>query len=277
MKNVVLLLATVATFALLPSCQKNYSGEVGTIKLDTDAELFITNAKINDAAQQAAINNFVIQLKKDSLWNKFGAIYPMVGGTTFSTKWNLKDPRDLDAAYRITWNGSPDFKTTGVTCLTVKDWGDTHFNDQSLMFNNSSLSFYSGTQNQIAGYDMGCSNQIVPFNMLAIYEDMSADIVNTWFDAYDIVSHQPAITVGLFANSSYGGKVVRYDNGIKAVEVGVPQDQHTGKNITIGQVTDDGRLGLKECRLAAIGEGLSDETALKFYSAVKNFEASLSR
>lgn len=277
MKNVVLLFAMVATFAILSSCQKTYSDQVDNIKLDADAELFITNAKINDAVEQAAINNLVIQLKKDSLWSKFKAIYPMVGGTSFSTKWNLKDPRDLDVAYRITWNGAPVVKNTGVTCLTVNDWGDTHLNDTSLSYINSSMSFYSGTQNQVAGYDMGCSNYIVPFNILAIYEDFSADIVNTWFNAYGTAAYKPALTVGLFTSSSYGGKVARYDNGIKVAEIGMPKDGHTGKNITIGSVTDDNRLGLKECRFATIGDGLTDATALKFYNAVKSFETSLSR
>ena len=145
------------------------------------------------------------------------------------------------------------------------------------MYNNASLSFYSGTQNQVAGYDMGCSNHLVPFNIMAIYEDFRADIANTWFNAYGVEPHQPAITVGLFTNSSYAGKVARYDNGIKVGDFGVAQDAHTGKNITIGHITDDERIGLKECRFAAIGEGLSDAAALKFYNAVKNFQTNLSR
>lgn len=277
MKNVVLLLATIATLAILSSCQKNYSDQVDNITLDSDAELFITNAKIVDASQQVAINNFVVELKKDSLWQKFKAIYPMVGGTSFSTKWNLKDPRDLDVAYRITWNGAPVFKSTGVTCLTVSDWGDTHLNDTLLSYINSSMSFFSGTQNQIAGYDMGCSSEINPYNIMAIYENWNIDVVNTWFNRYGTSQHQPAVTTGLFTVSSVPNIVSRYDNGVLIANYKFPTSGHTEKPITIGKVFDDSRMGLRECRLAAIGEGLTDATALKFYNAVKNFEASLSR
>ena len=277
MRNVVLLFATVTAFAILSSCQKNYSGEVDNITLDPDAELFITNAKIGDAVQQEAINNFVLELKKDSLWKKFGAIYPMVGGTSFSTKWNLKDPRDLDEAYRITWNGAPVFASTGVTCLTVNDWGDTHLIDTTLSYINSSMSFYSGTQNKVAGYDMGCSNDIVPYNIMAIYEDWNLDVVNTWFNRYGTAQYQPAVTTGLFTVSSVPNMVSRYDNGVLIANYKFPIIGHTEKAITIGKILDDSRMGLRECRLAAIGEGLTDATALQFYNVVKKYESSLSR
>lgn len=277
MKNLIFLIASLLSFSFFTSCQKGISPEGGSNTYDVDAHLFITSAKITDVAQQVAINNFVILLKKDSLWAKFSAIYPMVGGTSFSTKWNLKDPRDLDEAFRITWHGAPVVKSTGVTCLTVNDWGDTHLDDTSLSYINSSMSFYSGTQNQIAGYDMGCSNDIYPYNIVSIYEDFSKDIVNTLFDAYGTKSYQPVITTGLFTNSSYAGQAVRYDNGVPVSHYGTPKNAYTNTVITIGKIFDAPYLGLRECRLAAVGEGLSDAAALKFYNAVKSFQVSLSR
>ena len=277
MKNNYLLIVSTAIFTIFSSCQKTYSDQGDAVKTDADATLFITNAKIDDALTKVAITNFVIQLKNDSLWNKFGAIYPMVGGTPFSTKWNLKDPRDLDAAYRITWNGSPVVQSSGVTCLTADDWGDTHFIDTALSYTNSSMSFYSGTQNQVAGYDMGCSNDIYPFNIFSIYEDFSKDIVNTLFDAYGTQSYQPSVTTGLFTNSSYGGQVVRYDNGVQVANYGAPKVSYTNVPVTIGKVLDDPYLGLRECRLAAMGQGLSGDAALKFYNAVKSFETNIAR
>jgi hypothetical protein len=43
------------------------------------------------------------------------AIYPFVGGTATSHKYNLKDPRDLDAAYRIAFNGGWTHNSNGIT------------------------------------------------------------------------------------------------------------------------------------------------------------------
>ena len=69
--------------------------------VDPDAQAFITAASITDPTQQSAINQLVVDLKGYSIWTKMSAIYPMVGGTASSHKFNLKDPRDLDAAFRL--------------------------------------------------------------------------------------------------------------------------------------------------------------------------------
>ena len=279
MKNVLQLLM-VCLIMVLPSCKKDHSNPDGnpiTVTYDTDAQAFFTSSAITDTVQKTAINDLVIALKKDSLWNKFLAIYPMAGGNSAATSFNLKDPRDADAAFRITWHGTPDFKNTGVTCLARSDWGDTHLVDTVLSYNNSSMSFYSGTANQTAGYDMGCSNSTTPYNIMAIYEDFSMDIVNTLFNAYGSTQYQPTSTVGLFTNSSTTDKVTRYDNGVAVGNYGAPDSAYTHIVITIGQVLDDSHMGLRECRLASIGSGLTGAEALTFYNIVKTFETKLNR
>ena len=56
---------------------------------------------INNAQIANAVNNLVLDLKKYGLWTKMKAIYPIVGGNAWSHKFNLKDPRDVDSAYRL--------------------------------------------------------------------------------------------------------------------------------------------------------------------------------
>ena len=280
MKNVLRLVIIICSITFFSSCKKDHSNPSPTptpVTFDSAAQSFITISAITDTAQKNAINNLVVQLKQNNLWDKFLALYPMIGGSAASTKWNLKDPRDLDQAFRITWNGAPNFQATGVTCVNSTDWGDTHLSDSLLAYNNSSISFYSGTQNSIAGYDMGCSNQVSPYNMIAVYEDFNNDVVNTWFNAYDSIQYQPTVTVGLFTNSSDGGNVVRYDNGVAARTYGAPLNAHTNMNITIGKIVDDPHMGSKECRFAAVGQGLSSTEALTFYNVVKAFETRLNR
>ena len=280
MKNIPKLLSVVCLALFFLSCQKDHPGtgdESNMIKYDTAATDFFNSTQITDTTVRRAINDLIVQLKDDSLWNKFLAIYPMVGGTASSTKWNLKDARDLDEAYRISWNGSPVFKSTGVTCLTTNDWGNTHLVDSLLSYDNTSMSFYSETSNQIAGYDMGCSNGIYPYNIMAIYEDFSEDIVNTLFNAYGSTQYQPSKTTGLFINSSKDGKVVRYDNGIAVADHGGPYEAYTNEAITIGKIVDDDYMGQRECALAAIGEGLTASQAQTFYNIVQSFQSTLGR
>ena len=80
----------VATHGILAS----YKG------IDTDAQAFITATGITDNTQKNSINQLVLDLKSYGVWSKIKAIYPFVGGTATTHKFNLKDPRDLDAAYR---------------------------------------------------------------------------------------------------------------------------------------------------------------------------------
>jgi hypothetical protein len=56
----------------------------------------------------------VVDLKAASIWTKMKALYPFVGGTATTHKWNLKDPRDLDAAYRIQFNGGWTHNSNGI-------------------------------------------------------------------------------------------------------------------------------------------------------------------
>jgi hypothetical protein len=82
---------------------------------DSDATAFLTAAGITDATQSSAIGTLVGSLKSAGVWSKMRAIYPFIGGTASTHKWNLKDPRDLDAAYRLAFSGNWTHSATGVT------------------------------------------------------------------------------------------------------------------------------------------------------------------
>jgi hypothetical protein len=109
--------------------------------IDPDAQAFITAAGITNTTQQNAIDNLVVGLKADGLWTNMQAIYPLVGGTASSHKYNLKDPRDLDAAYRLQFNGGVTHDVNGITGNGV--------NSSVFTFNFSAISIgvYSRTSN----------------------------------------------------------------------------------------------------------------------------------
>ena len=114
--------------------------------LDPAASAFISAAGITDATQISAINNLVVGMKSDGIWTKMKAIYPFVGGTATAHKWNLKDPRDLDAAFRLVFNGGWTHSSTGATPNGTNGYADTKFNANTNLTNgNFHLSFYSRT------------------------------------------------------------------------------------------------------------------------------------
>jgi hypothetical protein len=274
MKNIFLLIAVIFVFA---SCKKNHDVATTTTPphaYDADAQKFFDSSAISDTSQRSAINDFVKELKDSSLWTKFMAIYPMLGGSANTNKWNLKDPRNSDDAYRLTFTGTPTFSGSGVLFSTPNDFADTHLYDSLLVYNDNSISYFSKTENTINGYDMGCSDNVSPYNEFGIYQSMDA---TNWFGYYEFGT-VPLSTKGLFMISVTVNDIKRFDNGIMTMSKGSsPVNSFTGMPILIGTVSGATTVGQRECVLATIGKGLSDVEAQSFYNIANNFEVKLNR
>lgn len=106
-------MATNINFNKILGISKN-SISIKKSSIDPNALAFIIAAGITNPTQQSAINTLVTGLKTDGLWTKMKAIYPFVGGTATSHKFNLKDPRDLDAAFRLVFSGGWTHSSTGA-------------------------------------------------------------------------------------------------------------------------------------------------------------------
>jgi hypothetical protein len=105
----------------------NTNGYYTSYSVDTDAQAFITAAGITDSTQKTAINTLVVGLKADGIWTKMQAIYPFVGGSASTHKWNLKDPRDLNAAYRLTFNGGWTHNSNGITGNGTNAYAESYY------------------------------------------------------------------------------------------------------------------------------------------------------
>lgn len=100
----------------------------GILMFDSDAQAFITAAGITDNTQQSAINTLVIGLKANSLWTNARAIYPFVGGTSTTHKWNLRNPLDTNAAFRLTFGGGITHSASGIKGNAVNGYYETYLN-----------------------------------------------------------------------------------------------------------------------------------------------------
>jgi hypothetical protein len=129
------------------SFQVTLGRSIGTQTVsDADAQAFVTNAGIVDQVEANAINNLVIGLKADSLWTKMKAIYPFVGGTSTTMKYNLVNPLDTDAAFRLVFFGGATFSSTGYLPNGTNGYADTKLIAQgTLGLNSTSFGVYSRT------------------------------------------------------------------------------------------------------------------------------------
>lgn len=131
---------------------------------DADAQKFIDSAGITDPTQQSALCTLVKELKDSSLWSSFKAIWPMIGGTASSHKWNLKDPQNTDAAYRLTFNGTWTHSSTGADPNGSNAYANTYLTPSTHLTNNSvALGYYSresvtGVQELMASFISAASN-----------------------------------------------------------------------------------------------------------------------
>lgn len=252
--------------------------------LDPDVDAFLTATAITDSTQVAAVAQLVADLKTDGLWSKLKAIYPFVGGTAAAHKFNLKDPRDLDAAFRLTFVGGWTHSATGA--MPSSAYADTHFVPSShfASADSGSLGFYSRSLAGVptpAGpnYDMGCSTA----------GDLRATIVvcNYWTGAtyldYGTAVYPNAVSGdgrGLFCANRLSSTVTTgYRNGAQIInqsdDVVQPNfSLYVGGNNTAGTPS---YFSTKQCAFAFMGDGLTPTEHANLYAAVQAFETALSR
>lgn len=134
--------------------------------IDPDAQAFLTAAAITDPTITSAIDTLVVQLKADSLWTKMKAIYPFVGGTSTTHKWNLKDPADTDAAFRLVFNGGVTHSANGVQGNGTNGYFDTFLNPSIVFDSASGGSMFCYIRNNTqTGQDLGAIQSIVNYRM----------------------------------------------------------------------------------------------------------------
>jgi hypothetical protein len=80
----------------------NQNYPVAVAGTDPNAQAFITATGIS-GSNATAINTLVLDLKSAGVWTKLIAAYPFIGGTADSNKYNLMNPVNSDAAFRLTY------------------------------------------------------------------------------------------------------------------------------------------------------------------------------
>jgi len=129
---------------------------IGTPAGDADALAFITAAAITDATQKRAIETLVVDLKGYGIWTKMKALYPFVGGTASQHKFNLKNPLDTDAAFRLVFYGGVTHSANGVKGNAVNGYYQTFINP-SIVFSPASggSEFIYSRDDLDTGVDLG--------------------------------------------------------------------------------------------------------------------------
>lgn len=251
----------------------------GALSFDADALAFITVASITDNTQKTAVNKLVTDFKTYGIWTKMKAIYPFVGGSASSHKFNLKDPRDLDAAFRLVFYGGWVHSSTGALPNGSNAYANTNLVEStSLNSNDSHISFYSRSSNERGAYcDIGAADGTTQSNIFP-------NLANTFLPRIQAYNSGIAVsldTTGLFmANRVNSTQVQGWRNTTKYTISSTSTGRATVPfwlaDLNLNN-TSGGVKSLKEQAFASIGDGLTDAEASNFYTAVQLFNTTLNR
>lgn len=253
--------------------------------LDPAAAAFLTAAGITDPTITNAINRLVKNYKGQGnlntsvdLWSGSLAIYPMVGGTATTNMYNLKDPRNLDAAFRLAFSGGWVHNANGIIGNGTNTFANTFFNPNTqLGASNGRFGLYIRNNVNETRYDMGIINPPSEFALLSRFSD---NLLTT----YGIVGPYPQIATsdcrGLnIVNRISSTNTTGYKNGIKVIDA-AQTESRPNFNIFIGAANFAGSTttaATKNYSFGVIGQGLNDANALLEYQFIQQFQTDLAR
>ena len=253
----------------------------GAPTTDPDAQAFITAAAITDPTQQAAINTLVVDLKGYSIWSKMKGLYPMVGGTASQHKFNLKNPLDTDAAFRMTFHGGVTHSSNGITFAT-NGYADTKWlPSANSTTSNVSAGAYSRT-NLTADYALFGSLGF-SFNGLLITPKSASGLTFYGANNYIVDGNANFVTDtrGLFHVNRDSSTVTRLFRNGSSISTTTPSiSEAPAFAVFLGarnyagttQSYFNGNLAF-----AFLGDTLNSTEATNLYTAVQAFQVALAR
>jgi hypothetical protein len=248
---------------------------------DADAQAFITAAGITDLTQQAAITNLVIGLKTDGLWTKMKAIYPFVGGTATTHKFNLVNPADTNAAFRLVFTGGWTHSVSGAWPNGVNTYANTFLIPSVVQsLNNNGLGAYMKL-NTGGGVDpviMGSFIGVTQASTLV----MSTTSVNSRLNGNILGSPIAGASGSYDAHKTAAANTVIYKNGTSLSGVYNSGGTLPSVSIYLGTLNLNGTAygpgyTANELRLAYISEGLNATEVANLYTRVQTFQTALGR
>ena len=241
---------------------------------DPDAQLFITASGIS-GTEATAINTLVVDLKAANVWTKMKAVYPMVGGTATTCKWNLKDARDLDAAYRLVFSGGGTFSSAGYLPNGVNAYGSSFLIPNTVFGAGfASIGVYVNQASLLSSNPMGSTNMAILIGAGFVRGSNKASTNSTSFtqspnDGFIVNSRTTSTSMffmnrtGAFLTSTITA-VATY--GVTDIVLGATNSNGTISNYSSGQIA-----------FSFCSDFLTQSEATTLKSIVQTFQTTLGR
>jgi len=248
------------------------------VQFDPDALAFFARVTAAggtlSATEQTAVNKLVLDLKANSLWTPMKAIYPMVGASAAACAQNLKS-----SSFTGTFTAGWTFASTGVTPNGTSAYMNTNLiPSTSLSLNSVSHSVYCRTAAlglmggvNVAGGGFLIINNPTATNFTTQLNTIGSDFIDV------TVSNITGLILG---NRTTSTVVNGWRNGVKLLTDSKNSFVLPTFNYLIGARNNNNspsNYDSKQYAFYHIGDGLTDDEADDFYTAVQAFQTTLSR
>jgi hypothetical protein len=245
---------------------------------DVNARLFLGATNIQDATITSAVDTLVQGLKTDGIWSKLKAVYPFVGGTATTHKFNLANALDEDSAFRLTFSGGWTHSTNGATPNGTNGYANTFLNFKTILnVNSHSFGIYSRTQDVSGAAKLyGCStgsNYLQ--NNVSVGDFISGTISNQ-------LSYTASPTTGLILASrttstlfkAFRNNILLGSKTTNVVDIPTANFYFGARNEN--NITQASYNPYQHA-FAFLGDGLTDTEASNLYTRVQAFQTTLNR
>ncbi len=262
---------------------------------DVNASRYLDVLNITDSNTRNSINNFTVNLKENNIWGKMSGIYPFVGDTADANKYNLKDPRNLDASFRLGFSGAGTIHSSqsGVSFAGSNDYANVFFNPFSNLTGYPvHLSFLSLTDINLANIDVGCED------FTAKRLSVSAEYLipnDAFFDCYSYTNGRTTVTAPINSKAFYTASRITPSSGFMLLFNSSTVPTNSANNLT--NITPSGKPDLniflgavnyagtpafenfapRTFGFFSVGDGLTSGECVNLYSAVKQLQYDLNR
>ena len=245
---------------------------------DADVLAFLAATGISDSTITDALCVLVTTAKAEGWWTKMDAIYPFVGSGAANHKFNLRNPVDSDAAFRLTFMGGGTHTSNGWKPNGTNGYARTHFTP-SIHSTVATASFgaYSRTNLTGANYIYGVYTAGVNLRM---WHNLNGNIqiLQT-----SLITYTANPSTRMFISRREGTSLNQsYRDGVSLGTNTSLQSQISALEFYFGAANNNGTAGFftaHEIAFAFLGNStaLTNTDALNITAAVNTFQIALSR
>jgi hypothetical protein len=253
---------------------------------DVNARLFLGATNIQDVTITSAVDTLVQGLKTDGVWTKLKAVYPFVGGTATTHKFNLANALDEDTSFRLSFSGGWTHSSNGATPNGTNAFANTFLNPAAVIANSidGHLTYYSRSNTtSINAIEIGSGNPATAFDMVIKFG--ATNLAGACLNMQDSnVFTNLTSSLGFYhANQNNTANIRKmFKNGVVLQTQTSLTNSTPADTIYIGakNATFSGGATFfsnRQCAFATIGNGLTDTEASNLYLAVQAFQTTLNR